>query len=190
MLGAEDIADPKHPLRFHQFITNLKRSPPSPLPANLQDSPEAVSPPEAGSHTPLASQQVQPLQTPSGHTNDSPSASPEVFAEALPVAASSSQEKPRMSAISPSSSTCESSGTSSSAGQGEGIRAGSVSGTEQGLKNLEPLDVMSRGGPVYGDQVGTTSACTRYPSMSWQVFSGRSVLILPVLTSFCISAIP
>ena len=151
-MDAGDIADPKHPLRFHQFITNMKRSPASPLSADLQDSPEPVSSPD--SHTALSSQQVQALQTPVRP------------AEASPVAAASSQEQTDIPAALMRSSDSDSEGQSSSpgssTGQGGETRVGSLSGTEPGLMDLVPFDVMSRtlsrGGPVPGGQVGSDSA--------------------------------
>ena len=163
-MGAGDIADPKHPLRFHQFLTNMKRSPASSLSADLQDSPEPVSSPETDSQAALSSQ--QPLQTPVRPTHRSQSASPDNFAEASHVAAASSQEQTDIPAASMRSSDNDSEGPSSKPGsstsQGGGTRVGSLSGTEPGLMDLVPFDVMSRtlsrGGPVPGGQVGSDSA--------------------------------
>ncbi|KAL3150065.1 hypothetical protein ABBQ38_013412 [Trebouxia sp. C0009 RCD-2024] len=157
----KDIADPKHPLRFHQFITNMKRSPPSPLPADLQDIPEAVSSSQAASHTALSRQQVQPLDTPGGQNDRSPSASPDKRAEASSEAGTSSQEKAEQPGPSVRSSDSESTGPishpGSSTSQGKGSRQGSVPGKEPGLMNLVPFEVMSRtlsrGGPIPGGQV-------------------------------------
>ncbi|KAL3144055.1 hypothetical protein ABBQ32_003854 [Trebouxia sp. C0010 RCD-2024] len=158
----KDIADPKHPLRFHQFITNMKRSPRSPPPADLQDIPEAVSSSEADPHAAVSRQQLQPLDTTSGQTDRSPSASPDKTAEASAVAATSSQEEAELPG--PSVRSSESEGTDpfsnpggSSTSEGAGSRVGRVSGKEPGLMNLVPFEVMSRtlsrGGPVPGGQV-------------------------------------
>lgn len=173
VLGAEDIADPKHPLRFHQFITNMKRFTPSPLLADPQDGFEPVSPPEADLHAASSSQQGQPPpQHPAEQFSHSPSAGPRQVATALSGSASSSQRKADTSAPAYSDSVgSNSSGTSSSTSQGRETRAGSQSGTGRhnslyrGLMNFDVVtfDVMSRtlsrGGPVPGGQVGTSPAC-------------------------------
>lgn len=147
----------------------MKRSPPSPLPADLQDIPEAVSSSQAASHTALSRQQVQPLDTPGGQNDRSPSASPDKRAEASSEAGTSSQEKAEQPGPSVRSSDSESTGPishpGSSTSQGKGSRQGSVPGKEPGLMNLVPFEVMSRtlsrGGPIPGGQVGSSSACIR-----------------------------
>lgn len=175
VLGAEDIADPKHPLRFHQFITNMKRPPPSPLPADPQDGPKPVPSPDAGPDASLSSQQAQPPHASSNQTlsDQSPvdhmstsgvtptgqplTASLDQGAEAASGSASSGQRKADASP----SIRSGSSDTSSSTTQSTGARVGSESGTFQSLcrdlADLVPPDDMSRtlslGGPVPGGQV-------------------------------------
>ena len=135
VLGAEDIADPKHPLRFHQFITNMKRSTSSPIPANPQDSPEPGSSQEADPHAALSSQAAQPSQASAGHTPT----------DQTPTGQSSS-------------------GTTQGTGARAGSEAGSgqYQSLYTDLAGLVPPDEMSRtlsrGGPVPGSQVGTNPA--------------------------------
>ena len=140
MLGAEDIADPKHPLRFHQFITNMKRSTSSPIPAHPQDSPEPGASPEADPQAALSSQAAQPPQTSTGQTATDP----------MPMDQTSSST---------------SQGTGARAGSEPG--SGQYRSLYRDLAGLVPPDEMSRtvsrGGPVPGSQVGTSPASMHRP---------------------------
>lgn len=166
MLVAEDIADQKHPLRFHQFVTNMKRSTPSPLLPGPQDSPEPVSSPEAGTHAALSSQQAQPAQpstvrTPTGQ---------------MPIDQIPTDQ------------------TSSSTNQDTETRTDSESGTGQSfyreLADLLPPDEMSRtlsrGGPVPGTQVRTSPTSKHCPdaclskSLLWDITVLRRTLCVAV----------
>ena len=140
MLVAEDIADPKHPLRFHQFIANMKRSTSSPVPANPQDSPDPGSAPEADPHAALSSQLAQPPRSSIGQTPT----------EQTPTARTSS-------------STSQGAGTRAGSESG----TGQYQSVFRDLAGVVPPDEMSRtlsrGGPVPGTQVGFGPACTHCP---------------------------
>lgn len=197
VLGTEDIADPKHPLRFHQFITNMKRSPASPLLAEPQDSPETVdADPDA-----LSSQQAQPPHaspdqtlpdqglfdqtstsglTPTGQPL---TASLDKGAEAASRPGSSGQRK--ADASPPTSSGSGSSSTSQSTGAAAGSESGTVQSLFRDLAGLVSSDDLSRtlslGGPVPGGQVGFSLACmTHIPAGSLFRVSGPSLDHKPV----------
>lgn len=147
MLGAEDIADPKHPLRFHQFITNMKRSS-SPRPAHSQHSPEPGSAPEADPHAAPSSQPAQPPQSSTGQTP--------------------TEETPRAQT---SSSTGQGTGTRACSESGTGQSQSVYRGLEGFVPPDEMSRTLSRGGPVPGSQVGSGPACVPCPEthLSWSL---------------------
>ena len=152
---AEDIANPKHPLRFHQFINNMKRSTPHP-PAAPQDVPKATPPTETEPQASPSDQQAQQPQNASEeaghdrHADVSQTAQDPAYASTDTCSLSTSGKgNVNLGPKSSSSTMQESMGTST----------GTATGTEQGLMNLVPYDVMSRtlsrGGPMPGGQVCT-----------------------------------
>lgn len=186
VLGAEDIADPKHPLRFHQFITNMKRSPPSPVLADPQSGPEPVPSPEADPAAASSSQQAQPPhasldqpgsdptqsnQSPIDQTSTSgvtPTGQPLTASLDKGAEAASSSGQRKSDASPPTPSGTGTNDTSNSTSQSTGARVGSESGTFHSLcrdlSDLVPPDDLSRtlslGGPVPGGQVsGQPSLC-------------------------------
>ena len=164
LVCAEDIANPKHPLRFHQFISNMKRSNLLP-PSAPQDAPKATPPTE--SQASPSDQQTQRSQNLSDPAEPRGRQGHDMYrhADVVWTARNPALASPDTSSA---STSCEGHGIlgpdsrSSATQQSMGTSTSAASGTELGLMNLVPYDMMSRtlsrGGPMPGGQV-CTSPC-------------------------------
>ena len=158
---AEDIADPKHPLRYHQFLNDLKHNT-SPFKAPPQDNAGTPVATDTASRASSSSQeeeqgQSENLSEVAGTTRqerheqqaEAPQTSDQANADAARAGGNNS----------PGVAT-----TTSSSSASQRTDTDSASAAEQGLMNLIPFDAMSltlsRGGPCPGGQVSTAIACS------------------------------